>query len=98
MKRYCEKCKKETEWKEGFLLDLHVDYCTICKTAVGNLNSPKNKTPAQMQDDEPADYYDGDAVIYVIGCTETNEYFHIRGVTDKVTGADVQNEVTLVCG
>lgn len=40
MKRYCEKCKKETEWKEGF----------------------------------------------------------IRGVTDKVTGADVQNEVTLVCG
>ena len=48
MKRYCEKCKKETEWKEGFLLDLHVDYCTICKTAVGNLNSPKNKTPAQM--------------------------------------------------
>ena len=23
MKRYCEKCKKETEWKEGFLLDLH---------------------------------------------------------------------------
>ena len=60
MKRYCEKCKKETEWKEGFLLDLHVDYCTICKTAVVNLNSPKNKTPAQMQDDEPADYYDGD--------------------------------------
>ena len=60
MKRYCEKCKKETEWKEGFLLDLHVDYCTICKTTVGNLNSPKNKTPAQMQDDEPADYYDGD--------------------------------------
>ena len=43
MKRYCEKCKKETEWKEGFLLDLHVDYCTI-----------------QMQNDEPADYYDGD--------------------------------------
>lgn len=56
MKRYCEKCKKETEWKEGFLLDLHVDYCTICKTAVGNLNSPKNKTPAQMQDDEPAGF------------------------------------------
>ena len=26
MKRYCEKCKKETEWKEGFLLDLHADY------------------------------------------------------------------------
>ena len=49
MKRYCEKCKKETEWKECFLLDLH------------------------------------------------NEYFHIREVTDKVTGADVQNEVTLVC-
>ena len=42
------------------MLDLHVDYCTICKTAVGNLNSPKNKTSAQMQDDEPADYYDGD--------------------------------------
>lgn len=41
---------------------------------------------------------DDDAVIYVTGCTETNEYFHIRGVTDKVTGADVQNEVTLVCG
>lgn len=20
MKRYCEKCKKETEWKEGFCL------------------------------------------------------------------------------
>ena len=40
---------------------------------------------------------DDDAVIYVTGCTETNEYFHIRGVTDKVTGADVQNEVTLVC-
>lgn len=32
------------------------------------------------------------------GCTETNEYFHIQGVTDKVTGADVQNEITLVCG
>ena len=42
---------------------------------------------------------DNDAVIYVTGCTETNEYFYIiRGVTDKVTGADVQNEVTLVCG
>ena len=36
-------------------------------------------------------------ILYVTGCTETNEYFHIRGVTDKVTGADVQNEVTLVC-
>ena len=41
---------------------------------------------------------DDDAVIYVTGCTETNEYFLIRGVTDKVTGADVQNEATLVCG
>lgn len=41
---------------------------------------------------------DNDAVIYVTGCTETNEYFHIQDVTDKVTGADVQNEITLVCG
>lgn len=41
---------------------------------------------------------DDDAVIYVTGCTETNEYFQICGVTDKVTGADIQNEVTLVCG
>lgn len=40
---------------------------------------------------------DDDAVIYVTGCTETNEYFHIRGATDKVTGADVQNEITLLC-
>ena len=40
---------------------------------------------------------DDDAVIYITGCTETNEYFHIRGVTDKATGADVQNEITLVC-
>ena len=43
------------------------------------------------------EYLDEDAILYVTGCTETNEYFHIRGVTDKVTGADVQNEVTLVC-
>ena len=41
---------------------------------------------------------DDDAVVYVTGCTETNEYLHIREVTDKVTGADVQNETTLVCG
>lgn len=41
---------------------------------------------------------DNDAVIYVTGSTETNEYFHIREVTDKVTGADIQNEVTLVYG
>ena len=41
---------------------------------------------------------DDDAVIYVTGCTETNEYFHIREVKDKVIGADVQNEATLVCG
>ena len=39
-----------------------------------------------------------DAIIYVTGCTETNEYFHIREVIDKVAGADVQNEVTFVCG
>lgn len=40
---------------------------------------------------------DDDAVIYITGCTETNEYFCIRSVIDKVTGADIQNEVTLVC-
>ena len=55
-----KNAKKKRSGKKAFLHDLHVDYCTICKTAVGNLNSPKNKTPAQMQDDEPADYYDGD--------------------------------------
>lgn len=38
-----------------------------------------------------------DAVIYVTG-TETNEYFCICNVIDKVIGADIQNEVTLVCG
>lgn len=38
---------------------------------------------------------DDDAVIYITGCTETNEYFCIRSV---ITGADIQNEVTLVCG
>lgn len=52
--------QKRNGVERRFLLDLHVDYCTVCKTAVGNLNSPKNKTHAQMQDDEPADYYDGD--------------------------------------
>ena len=41
---------------------------------------------------------DNDAVIYVTGCTETNEYFCICNVIDKVIGADIQNEVTLVCG
>lgn len=24
MKRYCEKCKKETEWKEGFAQQLEM--------------------------------------------------------------------------
>lgn len=41
---------------------------------------------------------DDDAVIYVTGCTETDEYFCIRNVIDKVTGADIQNEAVLVCG
>ena len=41
---------------------------------------------------------DDDAVIYVTGCEETNEYFNIRWVRDKVTGTDVENEATLVCG
>ena len=44
----CESCNKVQE------VEIPIsDY----DTAVGNLNS---KTPAQMQDDEPADYYDGD--------------------------------------
>ena len=47
----CESCNKVQE------VEIPI---SNYDTAVGNLNSPKNKTPAQMQDDEPADYYDGD--------------------------------------
>lgn len=37
---------------------------------------------------------DDNAIIYV----ETEEeIYHIQGVTDVVTGDDVQNEITLVC-
>ena len=37
---------------------------------------------------------DDEAIVYVV--TEA-ELCHIQGVTDIVTGDDVQNEITLVC-
>lgn len=37
---------------------------------------------------------DDDAIVYV----ETEEaIYHIQGVTDIITGDDVQNEITLYC-
>ena len=85
MKRYCEKCKKVTEWKEGFLLDL--------------LRRRRIQRGARMTKGQLLKEFEGlddDAQIY-IETPDSNVCFHVRYTKDKTTGADVENEITLVC-